>query len=71
MRLLLSRCSCKDAKYDRIERSSWMRLFSSRRLFQCDMCHAKVFAVQSEIDSLNWQTATGKFLAASAKSKQA
>ena len=70
MSLLLSRCSCKEAKYDRIERSLWMRFFPARRLFQCEICHAKIFAIQSEIDSMNWHMATGKFLASTAKTKQ-
>ena len=70
MSLLLSRCSCKDAMYVRMERNLWMRLFNSRRLFQCDMCQAKIFVVESEIKALNWEVTSTRFLAANAKPKQ-
>jgi hypothetical protein len=70
MKLLLRRCSCNDAEYARIQRSSWMRLFPSRRLFQCKVCHVQIFALQAEINSMNWRLITDRLIASTTKSKQ-
>ncbi|MCJ0763419.1 hypothetical protein [Variovorax terrae] len=67
MSLSLNRCSCAGAEYARITRSAWMRLFPSRRLYQCSECHARIFGLKKEMDALNWAMTTAKFFAAAAK----
>lgn len=35
-----------------------MRLFRSRRLYVCNGCKARVFALREEVEAANWQATT-------------
>ena len=60
MKVLFDRCACKDGTYDRISRSLWMRFLSSRLLYQCSECHARILTSPDNIPAINWQITTAK-----------
>jgi len=38
MGMLWERCACAQPVYARLHRKPWMKLFGSRRLYECDAC---------------------------------
>jgi hypothetical protein len=57
-RLLFRRCKCQSPSLERIPRSWWMRLFKSRRLYVCNVCKARVFAIREEVETAHWHKTT-------------
>jgi hypothetical protein len=48
----LSPCACGVQHYARVQRSGWMRLFDSRRLYFCQQCTTVAFLRRDEVDRM-------------------
>ena len=70
MSLQFKKCACQGGTYHRIPRSLWMRFFSSKRLYQCSECDARIFEKPAEMTQPGWPATTGKFFVGQTSAQQ-
>lgn len=46
-------CTCDESELDRIRRTWWMRLWSSKRLYECRGCGARLFVAKQSVERLH------------------
>jgi hypothetical protein len=47
----LTSCDCRAAHYQRVKRSSWMKVVPGRRLFHCKACDQMMLLDPDQVDS--------------------